>query len=271
MPMLLALSIGKAFSKPDFWSNDLALSPIIAVRPLTTNQMVKTRLQVAALSTLISWALVLAFLCLWLPLWANLDALSGVRIGFWMCYGHSVLPQYVIAALSLVLFSGLTWKFMVGGLWLGLSGNKKWFIRSMAIYLVVLVTGAIAMTILSNNSAVREWFRNDANRVLDFLEWIAAAAVIGKFSLAAYSWRGISTQSAWSYLLLWLGGTICFVTLPIVIQAGGAIVLMAMAVLGSAPMDTLRIKHLLLVCALLPIPVARLGLAARALAKNRHA
>src|SRR5437899_12726441 len=50
MPMILALPIGKAFSKPDFWSTDLALPGVIAVRPMTSVEIVATKMKVAALS-----------------------------------------------------------------------------------------------------------------------------------------------------------------------------------------------------------------------------
>ncbi|HKQ40149.1 MAG TPA: hypothetical protein VJ063_18900, partial [Verrucomicrobiae bacterium] len=102
LPMILAVPVGKGFSKPDFWSGDLSLPAFAAVRPLATGDMVVIKMKVAAWSAIISWLLVLAFLSIWLPLWANMDSLSMIRIGFWMVSGHSVFPQYVIAALSLI-------------------------------------------------------------------------------------------------------------------------------------------------------------------------
>src|SRR6185436_1576660 len=84
MPMILALPLGKGFSKADFWSKDLSLPAFVAVRPLATGELVVTKMKVAALSAGISWLLVLVFLSLWLPLWANLAPLMMVRVGFWM-------------------------------------------------------------------------------------------------------------------------------------------------------------------------------------------
>src|SRR5215831_11405058 len=40
MPVLLAWPIGKGFSKPDFWSQDLSISGFIAVKPMTNADMV---------------------------------------------------------------------------------------------------------------------------------------------------------------------------------------------------------------------------------------
>ena len=96
---------------------------MIGVRPLATNELVAIKLKVAARSAAIAWLIVLVFLALWLPLWANLDGLAMIRVGFWMAYGHSVHPQYAIAALIVLGGMLLTWKFLVGGLWIGLSGT----------------------------------------------------------------------------------------------------------------------------------------------------
>ena len=101
MPVVLAAAMSKGFSKPDFWSANLALPSFIATRPMATGELVVAKLKAAALSAALTWALVFAFLCLWLPLWAKVDQLSMLRIGFWMVYGHSVYPQYAIAALIL--------------------------------------------------------------------------------------------------------------------------------------------------------------------------
>src|SRR6185295_7785356 len=99
MPMLLALPIGKGFSKPDFWSGDLSLPPFVAVRPFATGNLVVVKMKVAALSAIFAWLPVIVFLGLWLPCWADLSDLTMIRAGFWMVYDHSVAPQYAIAAL----------------------------------------------------------------------------------------------------------------------------------------------------------------------------
>jgi len=260
--MILAVPVGKGFSKPDFWSSDLSLPPFQAVRPLATGEMVVIKMKVAALSAVISWLLVLIFLSVWLPLWANLAPLTMIRIGFWMIYDHSVYPQYVIAALSIIAGLFLTWKFLVGGLWIGLCGNRRFFIASAAAYCLVLILGMIGLIILlDHDKAVRGWVREDPNRLLSYIEWIAALAVIAKFWMAAFSWRRISSHRVRKYLLVWLGSTFCLMALAILWWKGGRLYL---------PLDADRLRNLLILIALLAIPFARLGFAPSSLARNRH-
>ena len=117
MPVILAAPVGKGFSKPDFWSADLSLPAFVAIRPLATDEMVVIKMKAAALSALISWLLVLTFLSVCLPLWANLEGLAGLRFD---------ASHYAIAILSILLGVFLTWRFLVGGLWIGLfpaTGN----------------------------------------------------------------------------------------------------------------------------------------------------
>jgi hypothetical protein len=84
-------------------------------------------IKVAAVTTVISWVLVLAFLALWLPLWANHDSIAMLRGMLWQLHGHFVYPQYAIGVFGIIGCMFLTWRFLIGGLWLGLSGNNKVF------------------------------------------------------------------------------------------------------------------------------------------------
>jgi len=263
MPVILAAPVGKGFSKPDFWSGGLSLPAFLAIRPLATGEMVVIKMKVAALSTAISWLLVLAFLSVWLPLWADLAPLSMIRVGFWMIYDHSVYPQYAIAALSIIAGMFLSWKFLVGGLWIGLSGNRKLFIGAAAAYSLALLLGMIGLIIsLNYKEVVQDWIEEDPDRLLPFFEWLAAFAVIAKFWLAAFSWRKIDPQRVRKYLLVWLGGTFCLIALAILWWKGGRLYL---------PLDADRLRNLLILIAVLVIPFARPGLAPSALARNRHA
>lgn len=271
MPLILAAPVGKGFSKPDFWSGDLSLSSFVAVRPLADGDMVIVKMKVAALSAAISWLLVLAFLSLWLPLWANLASLCTVRVGYWMAYAHSVYPQYAIAALFIMAGMFLTWRGLVGGLWIGLSGSRKLYLASAGAYCLVGVLGMIGLaTLLRHDAAVREWFSSDPNRLLSIFEWVAAGAVVAKFWMAARFWRDISPPRMRRFLLLWLGGTVGLMALALLLWAGGALSLALMACLGLPPLDVYRLRALLLLIALLIVPFARLGLAPSSLAGNRH-
>jgi hypothetical protein len=165
----------------------------------------------------------------------------------------------------------LTWKFLVGGLWIGLSGNRKFFIASAAAYCLVLLLGMIGFTILLNHDqAVREWVREDPNRLLSYFEWIGVLAVIAKLWMAAFSWRSITPERVRKYLLIWFSGTLGLITLALLLWAGGTLSLTLMAFLDFLPLDVDRLRSLLILVALLVIPFARLGFAPSALARNRH-
>jgi hypothetical protein len=271
MPIVLAFPMGKGFSKADFWSRDLGFPPFVAIRPLPTGEMVVIKMKVAALSAAISWLLVLVFLSIWLPLWADLAPLMMIRIGFWMGYGHSMWAEYAISALYVAASALVTWKLLVGGLWVGLSGNRTIFITSAAVYCLVPLLGFIVLTLLLNHDRqVRDWATEDPNRVLSICEWIAAFAVIAKFWLAAFSWRSIAPARVRTYLLLWACATLLLITFAIFLWGHGLLVLQLMSLMDFLPMDVFRLRNFLALLALLVIPFARLGYAPSALARNRH-
>jgi hypothetical protein len=271
MPVILALPIGKGFSAPDAWSKNMAMPPFVAIRPFASGEIVMAKLKVAALSAVTSWLLVVAFLSAWLPFWAKLDQLAMVRVAFWMAYGHSMTAQYFIGALSLITGIFVTWKFLVGGLWVGLSGSRKWFVASAAAYALALLLAMIANVILLHHvEEVRSWVRDDPNRLLSWCVWLAAACVIAKFWLAAFSWRNIRRDRVQKYLLAWFCGTICLIALALLLWAGGLLVMALMEFFDFLPLDPLRLRGLLILVALLVIPFARIGLAPASLAKNRH-
>ncbi len=271
MPVVLAAAMSKGFSKPDFWSANLALPSYIATRPIATGELVVAKLKAAALSAALTWVLVFAFLCLWLPFWAKVDQLSMLRIGFWMVYGHSVYPQYVIAALILTACMLLTWKFLVNGFCVGLSGNRRLFIGSAAAYCLAGTLGIIAFALLLNHDqAFMAWVRHDPDQLLRAFEWIIAVAVIGKVWLASFSWRRISWRRTRQYLVLWFGATLLLITLAELLWADGCLTLSLMSLLDILPLDPYRLEYLLILIGLLTIPLARLALAPSALRRNRH-
>jgi hypothetical protein len=236
MPLLLALPIGKAFSKPDFWSGDLSVPPFIAIRPLAAVDFVATKLKVAALSAVISWALVLTFLSLWLPQSAQIQ---------WKA-------QFTVAALSILACVCLTWKFLVGNLWLGLWGNRKVFTGSALLYAVVPF-GLIGLgALLSRNQGrVFRWVHDNWGWLLPALEWIAVLAVIVKVSSAVFFWRTTAFERVRQYSIFWVSSTTILIAL-------------------AMSLDTGQLRVLLVLIALLVMPLARIGLASTTLARNRH-
>jgi len=271
MPVILAYPLGKGFSRADFLSKGMSVPVFISTRPLASGEIIVIKMKAAALSAGLSWLLVLAFFSLWLPLWANLAPLMTPRIGLWMVYGHSIWGEYVISALYIAASMFVTWKFLIGGMWVGLSGNRKLFLITEAVYYLLPLSGFIGLTILVNHDkAVRAWVTEDPDRVLTILEWLAAFAVVVKFWLAAYTWRNIAKARVRAYLLLWSGATLLLIILAILLWMHGVLDLLLMNVMDCLPLDVYRLRNLLVLVALLIVPFARIGSAPCALAKNRH-
>ncbi len=122
----------------------------------------------------------------------------------------------------------------------------------------------------AHDQAVRGWVSKDPNRLLEIAEWTAAAAVMTNFWLAARTWRRITPRRVRTYVISWVAATLCVVLLVVLLWAHGLFSLQLMAIMDIPPLDTYRLRNLLILMALLIIPFARLGPAPAALAKNRH-
>src|SRR5688572_4387273 len=223
--------------------------------------MVATKLRVAALSTAISWGLVLAFLSLWLPFWANLDSVAMVRGIVWMMHGHALYPQYAIAGFGFVACMLLTWRFLVGGLWLGLSGNARVFGLSAVPYGVGAFLGVPAVAIsIEFHESILDWIYDNTDW-LPVLVWVAAAALVMKFWVAAVSWRTINPKYVRRYLTIWAGCSVCLIAIALLLGDLLSIVF---------PVDAYRVRSLMILLALQVIPLARLGVAPLFLTRSRH-
>jgi len=232
MPVILAIPIGMAFAKPVLWSDDLSVPAFMAVRPLQADDFIETKVKVAAMSVAISWLVVLSFVGVWLSLWANLESARGAA------------PSYGVAVLFVIAAMLLTWRFMITSLWSGLSGNRRLFIASVAPVALVVMAWLI-----SDASGLIDWVLEDPSHLTPVV-WTLAVAVIAKYALAVYSWRRIAPRHIRSYLLVWLGGTACFVTLAVQLR-------------GS-------LEGVAVLLAVMAVPLARIGLAPSFLARNRH-
>jgi hypothetical protein len=255
LPIVMAVPVGIAFCKPSFWSQDLTLPAFLAVLPLTDEELVATKLKVAAASVLVSWLLVITFIGAWFALWGNLDDVSRFAIQLWAFHGQSVAAVYGIALLVVAAGMWLSWRLLVSRLWSGLAGSRALFNVSV----ISLVAVAIAVVVFSGER-LPGWLLDDPGRVTPVV-WGAAVAVIAKYWLAAYAWRQVSTKHARQYLLAWAAGTAS-------VLAFGLVVLNVSSIYVAQ--DAYRMQALTILAALLTVPLARVGLAASFLARNRH-
>ena len=250
-PIVLAIPVGVAFSKPTFWSEDLAVPGFVAVRPLSSQDLVAIKVKVASASAVLSWIVVLAFLGLWLSTWANLDRVSRLATQLFQGYSPGALSG--LAMLIPVAGMFLTWRFLVSHLWSGLSGLRPLFMASV-VSLIALVTGLVL-----DAGRFPNWLLGDSARVASVI-WIIVAAVIAKCVMAAYSWRGVSPRYLRVYLLIWLAGTASLMTLGMVVWG---------LLPTYPPFDVAGLRIAIILLALLAVPLARVGLASSSLARNR--
>ena len=255
LPVVLAVPVGIACCKPSFWSEDLGLPAFVAVRPLSSHDLVAIKVKVAALSTVLSWLVVVLFLTVWLSSWANVESLSQLAIQIWAFHGHSVQAVYGSGVLVVLTGMCLTWRCLVTRLWSGLSGIRLLFVGSL-VSIVVLVIAAIVF----DAGRLPGWLLGDPARLAPVV-WIAAVAVIAKYWLAAYAWRGAPARYLLAYLLIWLAGTASLLALGIMVWG---------IVRVYVPLDADRLRSVVILLALLAVPLARVGIAPLLLTRNRH-
>jgi hypothetical protein len=263
MPILLALPIGKAFSKPDFWSSDLGIPPIVAVRPLGAADMVAIKMKVAAKSAALAWAYALVFLGIWLPLWADRTRIDRAGLLIWVINGHSVYRQYGIAALSVLIGILLTWRLLIGSLWLGLQGNQRLFTFSAALaYGFVPFFAFVGVVwVATHQTFFFGWLQRHLDSLLLQLEWLAAFAILLKVCATVWSWRKIPTERLRAYFFFWVAGTLLLIGFAVMVWSG---------LPPAPPAVTYRIRTLMILMAIMFLPLARIGLASSSFEKNRH-
>jgi hypothetical protein len=254
-PVVLAIPVGMAFSKPTFWSDDLALPSFVAVRPLSSEDLVAVKVKVAAMSAGLAWLLVLVCLLVWLSVWGTLDGLSFFAIQLWAFHEHSVAAVYGIVILVAVALVFLTWRSLVSRLWSGLSGIRRRFAGSVLATVVLVVAG-----LAFDADRFPDWLVGDPARFVP-LVWMASGAVLAKYWIAAYAWRDAAPRFFRLYALVWLAGTASFLALGMV--AWGMLRI-------YVPVDVERVRSSVILLALLLVPLARVGLAPSSLARNRH-
>jgi len=254
LPVVLSYWIGKGFIKPEFWSTNLSLPAFLATKPFASGDFIVTKLRVAALSVIFCWLLIGGFVALWLPLWGDTAQLQGVILELRQRCPDSWLAILTLGCAGLVV---ITWRFLVNGLWSGLSGRRLLYVGSLCVQVgmpaMLLLAGGIWSD--SIDAQLREHPAAVESAIFNFLAWTLGLMVIGKFGLAAFAWSQISRSRRWQFWFLWAGITTGFI---------------ALAILALPAQDLHHLGLTYVFGALLLVPLARLGLAPRFLGTNRH-
>jgi polyhydroxybutyrate depolymerase len=243
----VAVTVGR--SNPDA-SNAYGLTPFVATRPLSTAALVAAKLRMALVSTLFAWLLVLVAIPLGLTVSGRWPVVFEKAGGLTDFFGA---PRAVVLALLCLLgLLATTWKQLVQGLSIGLTGCEGLIKSSVLIRLASLVLiGLIAHLLnVSRDGRIFLW---------NAVPWIPAVPVF--FKMCAAAW--IATRLYRDRLL----GDRALVTGA---AAWLAVVLALYGVLAWL-LDTPHIGHFFLVLlAILAVPLARPTAVLLALASNRH-
>ena len=254
-PIGLAIPVGIATAKPTFWSEDLSVPAFTAVRPLSAEDIVATKMKVAAVSAAVAWLILLAFALIWLSWWGNLDEVSRLALQVWAFHRRSVAMVYACGLMVVASAALLTWRCLVSRLWTGLAGSRGLFMTS-----VVSVPVAVLALLVFDATRLPGWVLDDPAR-LRAIAWMLSCAVTAKYWLAARAWRRARRQYVRGYLLAWSAGTACFAIAGLLIWQ---------IVHVYVALDVSSFQSVVILLSLLAMPLARVGLAASSLARNRH-
>ncbi len=188
-----AASAGMHLAKSDLWSPDLALHPITSMRPISTGEVVLAKFKVAAMVTVLAWAL-LAVLA-----WPAMQAARGLAhlneemMMFWANFpaNHGALTKWAGNPVVILTVMGLTWRAMVQGMCPALAGRPRkniWAV-GLGLFLFGIVVGAA------------HWLYRHPDQLpaaLLALPWITAATLIWKWASAVRSFASTARGNCYS-------------------------------------------------------------------------
>jgi len=243
----VALTVGR--SSPDA-SNAYGLTPFAATRPLGTGALVAAKLRMATASTLFAWLLVLVAIPLGLTVSGTWPVVVEKARRLTELFG---VPRAVVFALLCLLgLLATTWKQLVQGLAIGLTGREGLIKSSVLVRLWSLVLiGLVAYELnLSRDFRVFLW---------NAVPWLPAVPVFFKMCAAAWIATRVHSDRLLGDRALVAGAA-----------AWVAVVLAVYGVLAWI-FDTPHIgSFFLMLLAILAVPLARPSAVLLALASSRH-
>jgi polyhydroxybutyrate depolymerase len=244
----VAVTVGR--SNPDASSSTYGLTPFVATRPLSTAAIVAVKLRMALASTLFAWLLVLVAVALGLTVSGSWPVVIEIVRGSIRFLGA---PRAVVLALLCLLgFLAATWKQLVQGLAIGLTGREGLVKSSVLIRLSSLVLIGLIAHLLNVSGDARIFLWNA-------LPWIPG--VLAFFKTCAAAWIAIRLHRDRRF------GDRAFVT-------GAAVwlvVVLALYGVFAWILDTPHIGHFFMVSlAILAVPLVRPSAVLLAVASSRH-
>lgn len=251
LPAFLAIFVAATVAKSSAnASESYGITPFIATRPIEDRALVVAKWQAALLSTLAAWVIVAVAIPVAL-MWSDAtEPIMNIARNVDSALGR---PRAIaLGLLILIGLTGSTWKQLVQGFYIAMSGYD-WAVKGIAFATLALVTfGFLALG----------WILESRYRIavaLNAIPWLMAALIALKLLLAMRVMRRGAERGLFSRKQLILGAIVWDAC---VLAVYGLLVLILPEILFR--------RYLLLLVAMLVVPFVRLAAAPLAVARNRH-
>ncbi|HVX61740.1 MAG TPA: hypothetical protein VHC19_14090, partial [Pirellulales bacterium] len=251
MAAVLAAVVGPGVGKHDLLARRYETSSFFAARPMTDRDVVAAKFKMAAVSSLLAWALALSLPAIWLMAPGNYARLADLLSE--LTQGMPGWKLALAAAAAIVVPPIFIWKQMVQGMYVGLTGHA-WVVRAYGY-----VYGALLPAVLVFGGLALFWMPEYRPFAWRMAPWLVAAALAAKAVLAPLAWRAlvhrriVPSGTLQKWLALWCAAVIALTGLILGIAPAGAISF------GAA-----------LAAAIFLVPFNRLAVAPLAWNWNRH-
>jgi hypothetical protein len=226
------------------------VASFLATRPVTSAALIAAKLRMTLRTTAVAWLVVAVAVPLGLllsdtfPVFLDRMQRLAAEIG---------APRtIVLAALVIAGLVASTWKQLVQGLWIGLSGNER-LVNASIFMAFALFTGLgpVLIWLVEHRVAVAA--------LIESVPRILAVLVALKMAMAVRVVSRLHRTQAVSNGVLAAGAAAWLVS-----------VLLLFAILTWLVLTPLWAAHVLMLVAILAVPLVRLGAAPLALVQNRH-
>ncbi len=256
MPFVLAGVVGRGFAKPNFWSPALHLPAFQSVRPIRPGDWVLVRLVVGAVSVGVTWGGVLWVLALWMGLAGNLLGLEPIRL-FFLGFYRTGLERLLFLVVVGTVFGLLSWRLLIMGLPIGLSGQRRWYWASNTLFVGWLLAAlVVGLSALSGEDRLVETYQ--LWPWVERLPLILSAVAMFKVAVGIWLWRRI-----WDLALVSRSGFLSYLGIWFLVSLGLA------GVAGTGLSEARWLSLLWAQMALFLFPVLSPGFAILSMARNR--
>ncbi len=255
LPVILAAGmaavVGPGLGKHDHLAKRYEAPPFHAARPIADRDFVAAKFKMAAVSSLLAWALAYLLPVIWIIAPGNYARLADVLSE--LTQGVPGWKLALAAAAAIVIPPIFIWKQMVQGMYVGLTGHA-WVVRVYGY-----AYGALFPTVLVFGGWAVFWMPEYRPFAWRMAPWLIAAALAVKAILAPLAWRAlvrrgiVPTGTLQKWLAFWCAAVAALTGLIVGIAPAGAISF------GAA-----------LAAAIFLVPFNRLAVAPLAWNWNRH-